>query len=504
MSNRIILIPLDSRPPNTRMPEQLAALGGFELILPPMELLGDLRRSADRPRLRKWLDKHLGRGALVVSADMLAYGGLVASRKPDTSPEEALMGLLPLREIKARFPEMKVYAFNVILRDAGTVTDAESFAKWQNEMKGAAEKGSPLRTRNFEINRKMIRWAGEGVFDFLILGKEDTAEGNPYGDEIKKLRAYAGKSGGGRVSVQTGADELSMLLVARHIAGTISPESSVYIDAAGAPIGSIVPKYEPEPYGKTLELQIKSAGGRVVKKADGADAVIVPYIAKKQEDWFLDQVNGTVTTDPAPPAKLTAAVAKHVAAGRAVGFADALHANGSSPALVGALADEGLLFGLAAYAGWNTAANTSGTVIAQTIVAEVALRRKPRGVFPMNLYRGTALLNLLLERVVNDCLYAAQVRGELAVATDSPMALPDPAKTEHDLRFKITTKFRSFLWRRLRDKRIKVFGETLQDYAFTESGVIRDAYFPWGRLFEAVIEPWAGIKTMNAGEEGDE
>jgi hypothetical protein len=507
MNNRIFLIPLDSRPPNTRMPEQLAALGGFDLTHPPLEILGDLRRPADRPRVRAWLENHIGRGggALIVSVDMLAYGGLVPSRKADTSPEEALMGLLFLRDLRARHPNLKIYTFNVILRDAGTVSDDKSFERWKREMKGASGESaaeSPLRRRNYEINRAMIRWAGEGIFDYLILGKEDTAEGNPFGGEISKLKAEAKKSGGGRVSVQTGADELAMLLVARHVSGTVSPAPSVFIDAAEAELAA-VPRYEPGPFGETLESQIKSAGGKIVKKADRADVVIMPYIRKKQSDLFLDQLNGRETPDPAPSGKWLSRVETHVAAGRAVGVADALHANGSSAALVEALVDRGLFFSLAAYAGWNTAANSAGTAAAQAIIAEVALRRKPAGVFPMNLYRGSALMNLLLERLVNDCLYSFFVRGELARAAGSPMSLSNPRETEHDLKFKITTKFRSFLWRHLKNKRVKVFGESGQDYAFTESSVIRDAYFPWGRLFEAVIEPWAGIKTMSFGAEGD-
>ena len=78
----IALLPLDNRPCNLQFPAQIAAIGGAQLLAPPVNRLGQFNQRADCDALRAWLDDLPEVSALIVSIDMLAYGGLVASRKP--------------------------------------------------------------------------------------------------------------------------------------------------------------------------------------------------------------------------------------------------------------------------------------------------------------------------------------------------------------------------------------------------------------------------------------
>ncbi|MFA6448001.1 MAG: DUF4127 family protein [bacterium] len=509
MNDGIVLIPLDSRPANTRLPKQIAGLAGIPLNFPPIETLGDLYAPADRRRIDEWLFKSLGNGvdALVVSIDLLAYGGLVSSRKPEVSFKEALNNLKILRKIRRRFGDLPIFAFNIILRDAITITDAATFEAWKLQMNGAgaANNGvSPARRRNFEINMEMVRWAGENIFDCLIIGKEDTAEGNPNAAEFAALKREAGKYGGGRVSIQTGTDELASLLVARSINDLMHHRPAFYIDASEKDL-EIVPRYEPAKIGDTLRAQIKSVGGRLVKNAEKAGAVIVPKLAENQKDLFLEQLNGAKLKEATVSAAWLKNIEKHIEKGRAVGIVDAIHLNGSSPALVKALLKSKLYFRLGGYAGWNTTANSSGTVIAQAAVAAAVRRSMGRkgGLEADAIAYAMAQFELLLNAVANDYLFSTGPRAEMAVAIDTPMSFKHPAEARTALKQGMELEFGKFAKKYLIGKTIEVYG--LQGWALEATGGrMAETYFPWNRLFEAVTIPEIDLNVYATGSGEDD
>ncbi|MCA9886325.1 MAG: DUF4127 family protein, partial [Anaerolineae bacterium] len=52
---RIGLIPLDERPVNVRYPQMIAEIAGQEIVLPPMEVLSQRRKPANRNALQSWM-----------------------------------------------------------------------------------------------------------------------------------------------------------------------------------------------------------------------------------------------------------------------------------------------------------------------------------------------------------------------------------------------------------------------------------------------------------------
>ncbi len=85
----IAFIALDDRPCNRLFPQQLAAISGTRLLMPPREHLGWYTRPGNCDAIADWLARcHADR--FVVSADMLCYGGLVASRTPVVEADLAL------------------------------------------------------------------------------------------------------------------------------------------------------------------------------------------------------------------------------------------------------------------------------------------------------------------------------------------------------------------------------------------------------------------------------
>ncbi|HOT76212.1 MAG TPA: DUF4127 family protein, partial [Candidatus Wallbacteria bacterium] len=77
----VMIIPLDSRPANVLYPSLICKIAGFEPMLPPAELMDNFKKPADCEKMAEWMTANADKAdAFVISATMLCYGGLVASR----------------------------------------------------------------------------------------------------------------------------------------------------------------------------------------------------------------------------------------------------------------------------------------------------------------------------------------------------------------------------------------------------------------------------------------
>jgi len=131
----------------------------------------------------------------------------------------------------------------------------------------------------------------------------------------------------------------------------------------------LVPRYENQPLRETVESQVRAAGALPAAPAQ-ADAVLFVHtpIGVQIESADAPPV-GESPRLAAQAEDLVAETRQASAAGRLVGLADVAYANGADPELIAALARRGGAAHLTAYAGWNTASNTIGTVITQLCLA---------------------------------------------------------------------------------------------------------------------------------------
>ncbi|MEH6858905.1 DUF4127 family protein, partial [Priestia megaterium] len=89
--NKIMYLPLDERPCNYKFPVKLAELTDLELIVPNRSLLGNKKKPADVSGLQEWLLENCQDASyLIVSIDMLVYGGIVPSRIHNLTKEECI------------------------------------------------------------------------------------------------------------------------------------------------------------------------------------------------------------------------------------------------------------------------------------------------------------------------------------------------------------------------------------------------------------------------------
>ncbi|HVF86369.1 MAG TPA: DUF4127 family protein, partial [Pyrinomonadaceae bacterium] len=109
---RVLLIPLDDRPPCLQFPIMQGLIADAEVVAPPREMLGRFTVPGDAERIAAWVraQDFTRFDRVIVSIDMLAYGGLVASRVHRTPRDEAMRRLDLLRDIRRRAPRLPVYA----------------------------------------------------------------------------------------------------------------------------------------------------------------------------------------------------------------------------------------------------------------------------------------------------------------------------------------------------------------------------------------------------------
>ena len=118
----ITLVPLDDRPVTRQLPQMLGRIAGQRVIEPPRALLGNYLTFGNPDAIIAWLNGEAPRrgNAFVISTDMLAYGGLVASRVPGVTYADAYFRLNELQQLHAEYPDTWIGAFGTIMRLAPT------------------------------------------------------------------------------------------------------------------------------------------------------------------------------------------------------------------------------------------------------------------------------------------------------------------------------------------------------------------------------------------------
>jgi hypothetical protein len=445
---RLALIPLDERPVNTRYPHMIADIAGAELCVPPSELLSAKRKPADRTALAEWLNSIAPTcDALIVSLDMLAYGGLIASRITDDSALSCSAALDRLRALPLR---LTTYAFNVITRIPDANDSIEEPDYWAtygkrlhrySQLLHRAAEGEAVeealsalhdeipeahrtdflqrRLRNHQVNLAALNLAAQGVFKLLVISSDDTS---PYGlgsQEKAWLRQWRERLKlGDNVLMYPGADEIGCVLTVRALLGDSAPRFYVHY-AIEADKQRVAP-YEDGAVSLTVERQIRALGGVLVGTEAEAEFIVAvnpPSRLGAELDFSPEAYTAEQAYRAAPMAAFAAQVAAWLRDGRRVILCDVAYPNGSDPFLMAQLFEATDVTQLAAYGAWNTAGNTIGTALAQG--AASAMIRTPQ--------QAQAHQRFLAHRFVEDYLYQQGVRAEVRAWLAQRTGIPDSA-----------------------------------------------------------------------------
>lgn len=504
----VALIPLDNRPACLDFTLRIGATAGANVRVPPYRAIGAYSFTGDPDETVRWLAslKPAPR-YLIVSMDMLAYGGLVASRTGETSLYDASARIAQLASFKLAHPETRILAFGVIQRIArtsigdkeydritGLISDyvkkadraeAENNAVLKAQAEDLKSKipedqlNSYLnaRKRNHEINKQTLKLVSSGVIDYLVLGMDDNGvygpqrgERDALESEIKRLEI------GDRTIIKPGADEVAHLLLARAINDHYGLRPRCAVKYYPADANAWIPQLEDRPLEQQVARSLDIAGFRLVEG--------------KHTDVYLllfGESPGGGGDEAAAAARLAADAASLQRAGLAAGVADLRRMNQSSAPLVRALLSGADVTRLAAYSGWNTAGNALGTCIGH-LAAEHAMRRLDASNAPGARARAAAHLSFLLQRFLEDYIFMATIRddvyNQLYAKGISAFGIPgkDYEAFEKPLKKRVITASREFFEKYFLGKQYRA-----GDHTYTIRDMTLSILIPWFRAFEIEV-----------------
>lgn len=436
---KIVFIPHDDRPTSGEQTAAVVRKLGYEVAMPDKSLLGSLNKTGDTDLLWQWLRVNAKDAkAAVIATDSLIYGGLVNSRKHEMPIEMLKAKEAELRTLHEYYPEMKLYAFGSLMRTpkSGEASGGEDPAYYINygsqifrytalmdkaEMTGLNDSENAecmqiesevpaeilqdwfnRRQNNLAITMAMVDDVRRGAIDYLLIGKDDNAPLSETHRESRWLSDYAHGVPSDRFRLVAGIDEFAMLLLSRAINDVEHQRPKVYTEFNAGKGGATVPAYSDEKLADTLKVELAVAGAVAVPAPAMADYVLLvntPADGITGEANHIRSGEGSLLNDGkdrAETAYFLDRINKYLAAGYKVGIADVAFTNGSDNALMNHLQNEGLLFRLRAYSGWNTATNSLGFALGQGILAA----RLPQA----------DCNDLLKTRYLDDWLYQANVR----------------------------------------------------------------------------------------------
>lgn len=495
LATTFVVVPLDDRPVTAQLPVMLGNIAGIRVQVPPRPMLGRYLTFGDPGRIMRWLrdESPADAQAFIVSTDMIAYGGLIASRTPDTAKGVAFSRLRDMMAFRATRPNASFAAFGTVMRLAPTgvptIGEGKDFfaagdawpllqqyanlpdppqtdeqraleAKIRGRIGPVLDQYLATRSRNLDVDVFALQLLAENGFDRFVLGQDDAGPVGLHLHDLASLRAFVSRWGlERRASIEPGADELAMALTSAAIARQAAFVPSINVVYSRADGGTVNDPLEFAPIDGTVDQLIRTSGA-VRAHGPGADI-----------DVFV-RVAGTTDVDEAT---FVDAIEKDVQAGRPAAIADLTFlATNNFPeqrALVEELIRRKIAGRLAAFASWNTTANTVGTTIPEAI-AVVAGKRT-------GAYNKIAHAQFMLDRYADDYAFHDFTRPALNTAltndgiSDHTYLLPGPAAST-------SSQNRSDLWLRALELLRSIYPE------YRDAGLT--ITLPWDRTFETKID----------------
>ncbi len=434
---KIIYIPIDNRPVNLKQTVEVPHKLGYEILVPPENLLGTgaTPDKFGKPlELWDWLNANASAAdAAVISTDAMIYGSLVGSRQHELSAEEILSRAEKFKALREKFPYLQIYTFGTIMRTprtgSGSGTEPAYYQQYgaaifeytalrdksETDKLSAAEKAEfdrleseipaeylddwlNRRARNFNAHRYLVDLARAGTFEYFLVGCDDSAMFSQTHLESRYLTDYAKGIVKTKFNVMSGADELGMLMLSRAINDDTQHIPFVAVTYNVGTGGETIPTFSNEKISESIDGAIISIGGLRVSDPKNADLVVAVHTNPSGKTLKGDSSknNRHAHTGIGSFVKI---VKSYVKAGYPVGIADISASNGADNALMNRLKNDNLQFKIRGYGGWNTATNTSGFLIGSGVLTKWLDEHE--------------IYELLLTRYFDDWAYQANVRTRI-------------------------------------------------------------------------------------------
>ncbi|WP_455651985.1 DUF4127 family protein [Phascolarctobacterium sp.] len=491
--NTILFVPLDNRPVCLDYAVETMKAAGWNVETPPLEYIAGNDHSGDPDKLYEWLaERSAAANAIVVSSDALIYGGLVDSRTHHLPQDILAERAERLLNLKTLGGDPLIYVFTTIMRSpkaSSAPVEPAYYAEWgpklfrlgaledkldlkeisrkerrelaalQAEIPQAVQEDrAQRRSLNIATTELLLHGVESGNFDYLLIGRDDTAPYSQAHKEARKMDILVRELPKEKIRFFSGADQLGLLLLSRAASRVSYEIPMIYVDFADGKGGATIPTYEDDPIAFSASEHIHAAGGWPTAKLARADLVLAvntPFDGVTLE--ASSPTNDGVLTKHTE--RFAADIKSYLKQGKPVAVADVAYGNGADNALVKELFQEQLAEKLAAYGGWNTAGNTLGFALAQGLLAK-----------KMDTAERLYLLDV---RYLDDWAYQANVRNKTYVELIWPNYWPNSGLNTQQVQ-----EAEAVITKDILEIAKPVLGERAKDYNFI---------LPWQRMFEVEV-----------------
>ena len=486
----MVYVPMDTRPVCKDYTVATMKAAGWDVLVPPEELLSSADRDGQPDKLLEWLEQNTPKAvAVVASADALIYGGLVDSRTHHIEPSVLQSRVERLLSLKKKVHSPDIYVFVTIMRSpkaSAAPVEPVYYQEWGGklfrhgalrdkvELQGLSRKENKelqelnrtiprnviadyydRRRTNIRTSELLLHGIESDSFNYLLVGRDDTNPLSQAHKEARYMSSLVSNFSNSKIRFFSGADQLGLVLLTQAANRLTFTTPLVYTEFGNGKGGETVPTYEDDTVAESARQHIFAAGAFPSKNAATADYVLLvntPYNGKTLE--ASDAKNNGVAD------KNTKAFAdkvqSYIERGKKVIVSDSAYGNGADNALVKELFRRGLAYQVAAYGGWNTSGNTLGFALSQGMESPF--------------YEGNAAKDLLTVRYLDDWAYQANARMDVYQHVIWPKQMPNSGFTPEQKRIAEAA---------IKESIIKVaepvMGSVAKEYDFR---------LPWSRMFE--------------------
>ena len=552
----LLLVPLDSRPVCSTMVQKLGKLAGINVIVPPKELLDNYQEPAKSKKLWQWLqNKSANYNTSIISTDILLHGSLLQTRQHIASAQEQDYFFSELnklqKNITASPPRQSKYTdstdsdkhqlqlFSVIPRllvsdevypdcwyqwhlmrysqllDMVQINGDYAMTKELMEYKGEIpadilSKYTSIFTQSQGFNERLLAHLlpkaknSKNIANtqvnatvatnapLFIIGQDDSSPfGLPHMTATKLARHIEEHTWQTQAQLTNGADEIAALLLTRHFLQQSHWQPKLFL-AYGSP----KTEFKHMPYmassvGATLRNQAQLVNAQLVEEPNAADIILFVHCGD---------------ADAKPTAAEAEQLASYLKHDKHVALID-LSANfEAEEMLLPLLLEQNISVNrLAAYAGWNTFSNSSGTALAQSIIFAGRLRQlqaqqsaTDNPLLIPALYADN--LNFTIERMLEDYYYQKRIHPQLRPYLESFGTTPtdlepeEKQQTEYRIQERLSLYATWLYWRSL--SRTPFYADTHKAYYLTDLTV--GAKLPWNRIFEVDLNVHTKVSSEPA------
>lgn len=489
----LLYVPMDNRPVCLDYTVQTMEAAGWDVKVPPREYIAGAESSGDPEKMFAWLEENTPEAvAIVASSDALLYGGLVPSRTHEIPLYILKERAQRLIDLKKHYGDKMVYIFTTIMRSpkmSAAPVEPEYYEKWgakifrlgalEDKLEAKEINGREVRElaslrgeipkdiledmygrrrNNIKATELLLHGVESGDFDYLLIGRDDTAEFSQAHREARNLDILVNELPKERIRFFAGADQLGMLLLSRastRLQYKLPFVNTVYAPGVG---GDTVASYEDDKISVSAKQHIYAVGAIPVDTAVRADLTLALNTPPDGITLEASAAANNYTVTPDVQA-FTGKIGALLTEGKRVAVADIKYGNGADNALVKALFDNDLAYDIEAYSGWNTAGNSLGYALAQGLLYDkIAAEDKAK---------------MLEIRYLDDWAYQSNVRMQVYKRLIWPNYWPNSG-----LDMQQAAAAEQEITEDIRMLTEPVMGNTAQKYTFT---------LPWNRMFEVYV-----------------